>query len=142
MDSLTDVFSYEELGEFLTRMGEALPAPRYSVEPKIDGLSVSLTYEKGIFVQGATRGDGAVGEDVTQNFARDNRSATLLAKHEPSERIVCEWSILLSNGLISMVVRNCIFLLYFTKFQPAHLLFGNLFYQLAYACCIGSECLV
>ena len=68
MDSLTDVFSYEELGDFLTRMGEALPAPRYSVEPKIDGLSVSLTYEKGIFVQGATRGDGAVGEDVTQNL--------------------------------------------------------------------------
>lgn len=68
MDSLTDVFSYEELGDFLTRMAEALPAPRYSVEPKIDGLSVSLTYEKGIFVQGATRGDGAVGEDVTQNL--------------------------------------------------------------------------
>ena len=68
MNSLADVFSYDELGEFLTRMGEALPAPRYSVEPKIDGLSVSLTYVNGVFTQGATRGDGAVGEDVTQNL--------------------------------------------------------------------------
>ncbi len=68
MDSLADVFSFEELGEFLDRMSEIAPDALYSVEPKIDGLSVSLRYENGVFVQGATRGDGQVGEDVTQNL--------------------------------------------------------------------------
>ncbi len=68
MDSLADVFSFEEVEEFLARMRELVPVPAYSVEPKIDGLSVSLVYEKGVFVQGATRGDGVTGEDVTQNL--------------------------------------------------------------------------
>ena len=68
MNSLSDVFSYEELAEFLDRMSSALPEIRFSIEPKIDGLSVSLRYENGIFVQGATRGDGITGEDVTQNL--------------------------------------------------------------------------
>ena len=68
MDSLDDVFSFEELEEFLNRVKVTLPDAIYSVEPKIDGLSVSLRYEKGVFVQGATRGDGQEGEDVTQNL--------------------------------------------------------------------------
>ena len=69
MGSLTDVFSDEELCEFLYRMEETLGhVPLCSVEPKIDGLSVSLTYENGVFVRGATRGDGLVGEDVTANL--------------------------------------------------------------------------
>ncbi len=68
MDSLTDVFSFEELSEFLRRIRQTVEAQSYSVETKIDGLSVSLRYEKGLFVQGATRGDGTVGEDVTQNL--------------------------------------------------------------------------
>ncbi len=68
MDSLSDVFSFEELDAFLLRVDERLKAPRYSVEPKIDGLSVSLVYENGIFVRGATRGDGTVGENVTENL--------------------------------------------------------------------------
>ena len=68
MNSLADVFSYDELGDFLTRVAADLPDAAYSVEPKIDGLSVALTYEDGIFVRGATRGDGAVGEDVTANL--------------------------------------------------------------------------
>lgn len=68
MNSLSDVFSYDELHEFLERIAQNISAPLYSVEPKIDGLSVSLRYENGIFVQGATRGDGFVGEDVTQNL--------------------------------------------------------------------------
>lgn len=69
MGSLTDVFSFDELREFTDRidaqMGEVT---EYSVEPKIDGLSVALIYRDGIFVKGATRGDGDVGEDVTENL--------------------------------------------------------------------------
>ncbi|MBQ8880402.1 MAG: NAD-dependent DNA ligase LigA [Clostridia bacterium] len=69
MGSLTDVFSYEELSAFTDRMSDALGNDvEYSVEPKIDGLSVALIYRNGIFVQGATRGDGEVGEDVTENL--------------------------------------------------------------------------
>lgn len=68
MGSLTDVFSFEELSSFMERMDDQLDAPEYSVEPKIDGLSVSLIYKDGVFVQGATRGDGDVGEDVTENL--------------------------------------------------------------------------
>ena len=68
MNSLSDVFSFDELREFLDRVATTVPSAVYSVEPKIDGLSVSLRYENGVFVQGATRGDGFVGEDVTQNL--------------------------------------------------------------------------
>lgn len=69
MGSLTDVFSFEELEAFLLRIREVLgEEAAYSVEPKIDGLSVSLIYENGVFVKGATRGDGFVGEDVTENL--------------------------------------------------------------------------
>ena len=68
MGSLEDVFSYEELDSFLSGIRSVLPCPAWSVEPKIDGLSVSLTYENGVFVSGATRGNGLVGEDVTANL--------------------------------------------------------------------------
>ncbi len=68
MDSLADVFSFEETEEFCHRMEGEVVGPRYSVEPKIDGLSVSLIYENGVLVRGATRGDGITGEDVTQNL--------------------------------------------------------------------------
>ncbi len=68
MNSLSDVFSFEELTSFIDGVALSINDAEYSVEPKIDGLSVSLTYEKGVFVQGATRGDGNVGEDVTQNL--------------------------------------------------------------------------
>ena len=69
MGSLTDVFSFEELKDFTDRMTSTLGgAAEYSVEPKIDGLSVSLIYENGKFVRGATRGDGLIGEDVTENL--------------------------------------------------------------------------
>ena len=69
MGSLTDVFSYDELRDFTDRMASELSEiPEFSVEPKIDGLSVSLIYRDGVFVKGATRGDGEVGEDVTENL--------------------------------------------------------------------------
>ena len=69
MGSLTDVFSYDELRDFVDRITDALGSDaEFSVEPKIDGLSVSLIYENGIFVKGSTRGDGIVGEDVTENL--------------------------------------------------------------------------
>lgn len=68
MNSLSDVFSFEELGAFLDRVRGVIPSPLYSVEAKIDGLSVSLRYENGLFVEGATRGDGFVGENVTENL--------------------------------------------------------------------------
>ncbi|MBD9197317.1 MAG: hypothetical protein EGQ09_09740, partial [Clostridiales bacterium] len=63
LESLQDVFSFDELRAFGARMDTALTqAHDYSVEPKIDGLSMSLEYENGVFVRGATRGDGLVGE--------------------------------------------------------------------------------
>lgn len=68
LESLQDVFSPEEVEEFAQRMDEALETVEYSVEPKVDGLSVALEYRDGVFVQGATRGDGRVGEDVTENL--------------------------------------------------------------------------
>ena len=80
MGSLTDVFSEEELLDFLSKIkGLAGSDVEYSVEPKIDGLSVSLIYENGVFVKGATRGDGIVGEDVTENL-RTVRSIPLKLK--------------------------------------------------------------
>lgn len=68
MGSLSDVFSFDELNDFLIRTDEVIDGAVYSVEPKIDGLSVALTYENGEFVFGATRGDGFVGEDVSENL--------------------------------------------------------------------------
>ena len=66
--SLQDVFSLEELNEFLAKILENYPHTPFTVEPKIDGLSVALEYENGVFIRGATRGDGMVGEDVTENL--------------------------------------------------------------------------
>ena len=67
MGSLQDVFSEEELYAFDKRVREEV-TPRYSVEPKIDGLSVSLEYRDGVFTRGSTRGDGFIGEDITENL--------------------------------------------------------------------------
>lgn len=69
LESLQDVFSVEELQEFDQRVRESLTDEvEYDVEPKVDGLSVALEYVDGLFVRGATRGDGQVGEDVTENL--------------------------------------------------------------------------
>ena len=68
--SLQDAFSREELEAFDARVRKELPQPTYICELKIDGLSISLTYENGILVAGATRGDGSVGENITENLKR------------------------------------------------------------------------
>ena len=68
LESLQDVFSPEEVDAFDAHIKEEIGTAEYSVEPKVDGLSVSLEYRNGVFVRGATRGDGKVGEDVTDNL--------------------------------------------------------------------------
>ena len=69
LESLQDVFDQKEVADFYHRMEDALgPDVAYSVEPKVDGLSVALEYRDGAFVRGATRGDGRTGEDVTENL--------------------------------------------------------------------------
>ena len=85
--SLQDVFSIEELDEFLNRIQESYPNTSFTVEPKIDGLSVALEYENGVFIRGATRGDGAVGENVTENL-KTIRSIPMKLDNAPSKLIV------------------------------------------------------
>lgn len=85
--SLQDVFSVEELNEFLEKIQSAYPDTAFTVEPKIDGLSVALEYENGVFVRGATRGDGVVGEDVTENL-KTIRSIPMVLKDAPPRLIV------------------------------------------------------
>ena len=68
LESLEDVFDGDEVRAFLQKVRETLPQAAYSVEPKVDGLSVALEYRNGVFYQGATRGNGRVGEDVTENL--------------------------------------------------------------------------
>lgn len=87
LESLQDVFSFEELRDFDQRILETAPQRTYSVEPKVDGLSVALIYENGVFVQGATRGDGRVGEDVTENL-KTIRSIPLRIPDAPERLIV------------------------------------------------------
>ena len=85
LESLQDVFSFDELRAFGARMDGALTqAHDYCVEPKIDGLSMSLEYENGVFVRGATRGDGITGEDVTENL-RTLRNLPLTLENAPAK---------------------------------------------------------
>ena len=68
MQSLQDVFSYEELSDFLIKLENGFGELNYCVEPKIDGLSISVVYKTECLQKGATRGDGSVGENVTENL--------------------------------------------------------------------------
>lgn len=85
--SLQDVFSQEELTEFIEKVSLQFPECQFSVEPKIDGLSVALEYADGVFVRGATRGDGVEGEDVTENI-RTIRSVPMTIPNAPRRLIV------------------------------------------------------
>ena len=83
MGSLQDVFSFDQVQAFTERCQEAAQKPVYIVEPKIDGLSVSLEYENGELVRGSTRGDGFIGEDVTANL-KTIKSIPLKIKNAPA----------------------------------------------------------
>ena len=88
LESLQDVFSFEEVAAFVDKMDASLDAPHdYVTEPKIDGLSVAVEYRNGVLYQGATRGNGAVGEDVTENL-RTVRSLPKKLKNAPTRIIV------------------------------------------------------
>lgn len=98
LESLTDVFSYDELFAFGERMENAFPQGiKYVVEPKIDGLSMSLEYENGVFVRGATRGDGVTGENVTENL-RTVRSLPLHIENAP-ERLIVRGEVYMSKAV-------------------------------------------
>ena len=100
LESLTDVFSYDELFAFGERMDSLIPdAHDYVVEPKIDGLSMSLEYENGVFVRGATRGDGSVGENVTENL-RTVRSLPLRIENAP-ERLIVRGEVYMSKSVFA-----------------------------------------
>ena len=85
--SLQDVFSLEELDDFLQKIIYTHSEVSFTVEPKIDGLSVALEYEDGVFVRGATRGDGVIGEDVTENL-KTIRSIPMHIENAPKKLIV------------------------------------------------------
>ncbi len=87
LQSLQDVFSSEELFDFDRRVQESAERVEYLLEPKVDGLSVALEYEDGVFVRGATRGDGQVGEDVTENL-RTIKAIPMRLARAPASLIV------------------------------------------------------
>lgn len=97
LESLNDAFSFDELTAFGTRIAAAVESPSYVVEPKIDGLSVALEYENGVFVRGATRGDGETGEDVTANL-KTVRSLPLRLENAP-ERIIVRGEVYMSKSV-------------------------------------------
>ena len=100
LESLTDVFSYDELFAFGERMDSLVAGEHdYSVEPKVDGLSMSLEYENGIFVRGATRGDGITGENVTENL-RTVRSLPLRIEGAP-ERLIVRGEVYMSKSVFA-----------------------------------------
>lgn len=97
LESLQDVFSPEEVGDFDQRVRQACEAPIYSVEPKVDGLSVALEYIDGVFVRGATRGDGVVGEDVTENL-KTIRSIPMQLENAP-HRLIARGEVFMSRAV-------------------------------------------
>lgn len=105
MESLTDVFDFDEVRSFASKTAEAVPDPVYVLEKKIDGLSVSLTYDNGVFVRGATRGDGATGEDVTENL-RTVRSIPLRLSGSFPEHLVVRGEVYMPRSVLEKLNRE------------------------------------
>ncbi len=102
LESLQDVFSFEEVTAFVEKMDASVPEEHeYVTEPKIDGLSVAVEYRNGVLYQGATRGNGAVGEDVTENL-RTIRSLPKKLKNAPS-RIIVRGEVYMSHDTFNTI---------------------------------------
>lgn len=104
LGSLQDVFSEQEVRDFDRRVRESVPHPRYVIEPKIDGLSIAIEYRDGVFYRGATRGDGAVGEDVSANL---RQIADIPARlREPVDRIIVRGEVYMPRESFAALVRE------------------------------------
>ncbi len=103
LESLQDAFNLDEVRAFDARVREIFPDAEYVVEPKIDGLSVALEYENGILVRGATRGDGATGEDVTANLKTIN-SIPLRLKSDAS--IIVRGEVYMPKSVFASIVEE------------------------------------
>lgn len=101
LESLEDVFNGDEVKAFLSKVLETLPQAEYSVEPKVDGLSVALEYRDGRFYQGATRGDGRVGEDVTGNL----RTVRSIPKNLPEKlpRLIVRGEVYMARSVFDRI---------------------------------------
>ena len=101
LESLEDVFDGDEVKGFLSKVLETLPRAEYSVEPKVDGLSVALEYRDGRFYQGATRGDGRVGEDVTGNL----RTVRSIPKNLPEKlpRLIVRGEVYMARSVFDRI---------------------------------------
>lgn len=101
LESLEDVFDGDEVKGFLSKVLEALPRAEYSVEPKVDGLSVALEFRDGQFYQGATRGDGRVGEDVTGNL----RTVRSIPKNLPEKlpRLIVRGEVYMARSVFDRI---------------------------------------
>ena len=104
LGSLQDVFSEEEIRDFDRRVRESVAAPQYVVEPKIDGLSIAIEYRHGRFYRGATRGDGAVGEDVSANLQQIASIPQVLTA--PIERLIVRGEVYMPRERFAALVRE------------------------------------
>ena len=104
LGSLQDVFSFEEIADFDRRVRDIIEKPQYVIEPKIDGLSIAIEYRNGRFYRGATRGDGLVGEDVSDNLRQIADIPQVLTV--PVERIVVRGEVYMPRESFAALVRR------------------------------------
>lgn len=104
LGSLQDVFSFEEVIGFDARVRESIDYPRYVVEPKIDGLSIAIEYRNGRFYRGATRGDGLVGEDVSDNLRQIADIPQMLTEEVP--RLIVRGEVYMPRSSFAALVRR------------------------------------
>lgn len=104
LGSLQDVFSFEEIDAFDRRIRELVSQPQYVVEPKIDGLSIAIEYRDGRFYRGATRGDGATGEDVSANLLQIAAIPRTLSR--PVPRVIVRGEVYMPREVFAALVRE------------------------------------